>query len=51
MRHLLKFVLNMHLELNDSVGIGGVFDLLSNFAGFGVETSFEETLGVIELVL
>ena len=51
MRHLLKFVLYMNLKLNDSVGISGVFDLLGNFACFCVETSFEETLGMIELVL
>jgi hypothetical protein len=51
MRHLLKFILDMHLKLDDSVGIGGVFDLLGNLAGFGVETSFKETLRVIELVL
>ena len=42
MRHFFKFILNVHLDLNNFIGIGWVFDLGSNFACFDVETSLEK---------
>jgi len=51
MRHLLKFILDMYLELDNSVGVGRVFNLLSYLTGFGVVTGFEKTLRMVELVL
>ena len=51
MGHLLKLILDVHLELEDLVRVLGVVDLLSHFLGFLVHASFEQALSVVKLVL
>lgn len=50
-RHLLKLVLDMHLELQDLVGVIRVIDLLGHLRRLLVHAGLEEALGVVELVL
>ena len=49
--HLFLLVLDVYLELQNSVGVFGVIDLLSHLRGLLVHASLEEALGVVQLVL
>ena len=51
MGHLLKFILDVNLELDNAFGVNRVLNLLSNFARLNVETSFKQALSVVQLVL
>ena len=39
------------MNLNDAVGVLGVFDLTCYFTSFNVHASFKERLGVVKFVL
>ena len=51
MRHFFKFILDVHLELQDLVSKIWVIDLLGYLRCFLVHTSLEEALSVVEFVL
>lgn len=51
MSHFFKFILDVYLKLDDAICEGGIFNLLSNFRSFSVKASFEQALGMIQLVL
>ena len=51
MGHFFLLVLNVYLELQNSVGVFGVVDLLSHLRGLLIHASLEEALGVVQLVL
>ena len=51
MGHLFELILNMDLKLDDFLLVEVTFDLLSNFGCLSVHASFQQTLGVVELVL
>ena len=46
-RHFLKFVLDMHLELQYFVSVVGMIDLLCHLGSFLVHASLEEALSVV----
>ena len=50
-RHLLQLVLDVHLELQDLVGVVGVVDLLGHLGSLLVHASLQKALGVVQLVL
>lgn len=50
-RHFFKLVLNVDLDLDNFVCVGGVLNLGSDFACLHVHAGLEERLGVVELVL
>ena len=49
--HFFELILDVDLELDDAVSVGGVFNLLGNLASLGVEAGLEEALRVVEFVL
>lgn len=51
MVYFFKFVLDGNLKLLHFVGILRLLNLLGNFGGIIVHTSFVKSLGMIELVL
>ena len=51
MRHFFELVLDVHLELQDFVGVVWMVDLLGHLRSFLVHASFEKALGMVELVL
>ena len=51
MSHLLKFILDMSLELENLVGVFWILNLLGNFRCFLIHSSLEQALSVVELVL
>ena len=50
-RHLFKLVLDVHLELQDFVGVVGMVNLLCNLGSLLVHARLQETLSVVQLVL
>jgi len=51
MGHLLKFVLDVHLKVQDLVCKVGMVDLVSHFGGLLVHACLKEALGVVDPVL
>ena len=49
--HLFQLVLDVHLELQDSVGVVRMIDLLSNLRSLLIHARFEEALCVVQFVL
>ena len=47
MGHLFEFVLDVHLKLDDAIGVVRMVDLLGDFRGFLVHASLKQALCVV----
>jgi hypothetical protein len=50
MLDFFQLILDTNLELQDSISILAIFNLLYNFGGIGVKASFEQALCMIQFV-